>query len=351
MTKKVTTRISYRLALSAWLTTICLMLEAARLQVQVVDASSGKPLRGVEVRGWFSNDNGWKAWTVSAPVYESKAITDLHGKCLLVGRTNTGRVGFSVENPGNGYYPSPNVKLTLPSLLLGDVSGTIAPAHLEVLKLDRIGKPVPMFVKNVFLKKEQDMSEWAKGPVAYDLMVGDCLPPFGKGIFADVIFERMPRKVFGRAELRGRPDVSGKAFRDEVVMTFTGESNGLLEVQAIPNSGIKIRTVPAIVYESRYMVWQERRKDLKVLTSNDKDKLFCFRIRTCKNDHGEITEAYYGKIYGGIGILCGGEVKDYAIRGVRFKYYLNPTLNERNLEWDMKNNLCTNPGNIGQPQP
>ena len=29
-----------------------------------------------------------------------------------------------------------------------------------------------------------------------------------------------------------------------------------------------------------------------------------------------------------------------------FLYYLNPAPNDRNLEWDMKNNLCPNPGNI-----
>ena len=29
---------------------------------------------------------------------------------------------------------------------------------------------------------------------------------------------------------------------------------------------------------------------------------------------------------------------------------LNPTPLDRNLEWDMKNNLCPNPGNVG-PQP
>ena len=30
--------------------------------------------------------------------------------------------------------------------------------------------------------------------------------------------------------------------------------------------------------------------------------------------------------------------------GVGFLYYLSPTPDDRNLEWDMKNNLCPNPG-------
>ena len=32
--------------------------------------------------------------------------------------------------------------------------------------------------------------------------------------------------------------------------------------------------------------------------------------------------------------------------GVTFLYYLNPTPNDRNLEWDRKNNLCDKPGNL-----
>ena len=42
---------------------------------------------------------------------------------------------------------------------------------------------------------------------------------------------------------------------------------------------------------------------------------------------------------------------DVGLRSVEFLYYLNPTPLDRNLEWDMKNNLCPNPGKIGAPQP
>ena len=36
---------------------------------------------------------------------------------------------------------------------------------------------------------------------------------------------------------------------------------------------------------------------------------------------------------------------------VKFLYYFNLESLDRNLEWDMKNNLCPTPGNIGQPKP
>lgn len=49
------------------------------------------------------------------------------------------------------------------------------------------------------------------------------------------------------------------------------------------------------------------------------------------------------KIYGDFNI------KD--VEGVEFLYYLNPTPNDRNLEWDMKNNLCPTQERIHNPQP
>ena len=36
---------------------------------------------------------------------------------------------------------------------------------------------------------------------------------------------------------------------------------------------------------------------------------------------------------------------------ISFMYYLNPTPLDRNLEWDMKNNLCPNPGSLSAPMP
>ena len=47
---------------------------AVQYHVKVVDSSTGEPLSGIRVEGWFSNDNGWKAWTEAAPVYHDTGI-------------------------------------------------------------------------------------------------------------------------------------------------------------------------------------------------------------------------------------------------------------------------------------
>ena len=56
----------------------------------------------------------------------------------------------------------------------------------------------------------------------------------------------------------------------------------------------------------------------------------------------------YGKIYGDFEFE--GDDKKGLI-GVKFLYYLNPTSLARNLEWDMKHNHCSSPGNVGAFQP
>jgi hypothetical protein len=54
------------------------------------------------------------------------------------------------------------------------------------------------------------------------------------------------------------------------------------------------------------------------------DRIYYFRVRTKVDDRGNIVSAHYGKIYG-----------DF----MQFAYYYNPTPNDRNIEFDPKQNL------------
>ena len=65
-------------------------------------------------------------------------------------------------------------------------------------------------------------------------------------------------------------------------------------------------------------------------------------------DKGELVEAYYGKIYGDFEFE--GDDKKGLV-GVKFLYYLNPKSLDRNLEWDMKTNLCPTAGKHESQQP
>ena len=58
-----------------------------------------------------------------------------------------------------------------------------------------------------------------------------------------------------------------------------------------------------------------------------------------------MISAIYGKIYGDFNFE-GFDKK--GLTGISFLYYLNPKPLDRNLEWDMKTNLCPNPGSISK---
>ena len=51
---------------------------------------------------------------------------------------------------------------------------------------------------------------------------------------------------------------------------------------------------------------------------------YYIRVRTVLDDDGNIVRAHYGKIYG-----------DF----MKWTHYLNPTPNDRNVEFDVKKNL------------
>lgn len=68
------------------------------------------------------------------------------------------------------------------------------------------------------------------------------------------------------------------------------------------------------------------------------EKNYFFRVRTVLNKDGSVKSALYGKINGQISIQGAG--RDTA--SLAFLYYLNPTPNDRNLEFDMQKNLFKN---------
>jgi hypothetical protein len=67
----------------------------------------------------------------------------------------------------------------------------------------------------------------------------------------------------------------------------------------------------------------------------DARRNYYLRIRSKRDEDGNVILGYYGKIY--------GEFPEVT-------YYLNPTPNDRNVEFDMKNNLLRNLKNEERPR-
>ena len=68
-------------------------------------------------------------------------------------------------------------------------------------------------------------------------------------------------------------------------------------------------------------------------TNWDLNRNYFFRVHTVLDENGNIKSVLYGKIYG-----------DF----LKFSYYLNPTPNDRSVEFDPKQNILKNLGEFEQ---
>lgn len=176
------------------------------------------------------------------------------------------------------------------------------PAFTIILKT--IGKPIPMYAKSI---TSIEFPVFNKA-IGYDLMAGDWIAPYGKGVNTDFIFSENHVDA-----------ASGYTF----VVSFPNNGDGiqefnapaLLQDAAAGQSDLRsLHEAPASGYQSQFV--QTR--------GPDPNRNFYFRVRTVLDTDGNVKSALYGKIYG-----------DF----MQFRYYLNPTLNDRNVEFDTKRNL------------
>lgn len=326
----------------------CASFNKAYLTVYVVDPENNTPLGGANVIANFVDDIGWRAWTEPPNPDIAKGVTDFEGLCRLEGRTNCGKSSCWIDKAPTGYYEpayGENVKYANRSLL-----GTWQPDDIVVtLAVQRVEHPIPLYVQRAILDGGRNSVGGFDGTnsvLRFDFVVGDWLPPEGKGEYADMTVT---------TEYKLRDIVKDGKYRIQVFydflsrIEFSGPGNGLVEKSTSgQNCGIRIRTASEDGYvPSKAIRFGRRRKITSTVgvypqyyEDSDSDMNYCFRIRSRYDEAGTLVEAYYGKIYGDFrfkGTDKGG------FTGMNFLYYLNPTPNDRNLEWDMKNNLCDKP--------
>lgn len=278
----------------------CVFADTAKLGILVVDEVTGLPIEGAKVRGGFKvMARGWDAVKGSPLPNECFRFTDKDGRCNVEGETNCGKAGAAVVEVPEGYY-SPAYGGGY-DFKRKDIFGVWQPDDLVVtVRLQRVEHPIPLFVKKVgdyvTCESQEDLFSPADGVLRFDLMKGEWLPPIGNGEIADVEFKRLPHEDFG--EFVGLSGFSGRSFRDSMSVKFLGDDNGMVEMSYPATARLKIRTAPETGYKQDYLCWAGRNKQLRREESYDEKRCFCFRIRTRKNEKGEIVSAHYSKIDG-----------------------------------------------------
>ena len=315
------------------------------IMVNVVDSMTGAPIPNMKVHGGFRNSS--PGWGIASKDNSDEKVTGDDGMCRLSGSTEAGHSCCIVRN-NDGYYDSGWYSFDYDERSFFSLGRWMPDNVVVTARLDRIVNPVPLYVgRSRSLRNMRDALDDG-AVVAYDLLKNDWLPPWGNGDFGDMSFA-CKKTVLGEEPHRYPSGIhTNQFYRCDVRVTFPGKGNGMIESMPSKLAGIKLRVAPETGYYAERICWRGRMNRTEYKDNFDEDRCYYIRIRTEFDESGNVRKAIYGKIYGDFKL----EDKKNGIKDVSFLYYLNPTPNDRNLEWDRKNNLCPKPGDIGgDPRP
>ncbi len=262
--------------------------------------------------------------------------TDAAGTAQVTGRTE---FGVSVVVRKDGYYesrfgPLAPYTVTNRQQVFADQAVTIG--------LRPIRNPIPMYARFRYETRLPVVDT----PVGFDLMEGAWVAPHGKGRTADMLF-----RIAGFWK-------SPNDYNSTLTLTFPNAGDGLVPFEGHPTSRfISPYEAPLTGYQPQ-KVW---RRSSRVLpgprpgplspTTERVDEAspranYVFRVRTIRNPDGTIRSALYGKLYGDPEFLG---PDDAGKNHIVLTYYLNPTPNDRNLEFDPQRNLATGLNSFERP--
>jgi hypothetical protein len=185
-----------------------------------------------------------------------------------------------------------------------------------------IKNPIPMYER--FVASQVPVNDQ---PCGYDLFKGDWVAPWGEGEVADFIFT-------SHCEYTDR-------FTNKTTckLTFSNPLDGIQEVmlpEVGKHSSFKWHyEVPDGSFIHEYSMYSVCNYNQREKTHWKGNTSCYFRIRS-KSDGKTITQAYYGKIVESIGV---GQLDNSGNCAFAFRYLLNPTSLDRNMEDDEKKKI------------
>ncbi|MDR1816983.1 MAG: hypothetical protein LBR07_02150 [Puniceicoccales bacterium] len=202
--------------------------------------------------------------------------------------------------------------------------------------------PIPMYHKWVETKIPRVNEQFG-----FDLSIGDWVAPAGNGKTADILFKMLEILPMTQKKDKWGHMRSSYDFRFEV--TFPNKGDGIQQFIERDIASTETLTMPRFAPTEKYSEKLELREyiDEKGYRRDmmREDMNYFIRVRTVLDKDGKVKSALYGKIPGGI------EFRPYG--DVRFRYYLNPTPNDTNMEYDQKRNLIPpdKPANRAKTRP
>lgn len=290
---------------------------AAKLTLHVTDMV-GNPISGASAGIGFRLTDPKGPGTIRGK--PSRGITDSNGK--FTGSGDTSRY-VSYGAVKDGYYHSRYRfrKFTEITGFIGFQKWQPWNPIVDVV-LKEIKNPIPLYAKKTDSMDIPLLDRY----VGYDLKKGDWVSPYGKGLVSDFLFKL-------EKDFQGRRDYSAT-----LSLRFSNPGDGIVSVYQKPLEGSDLKLpheAPNSGYQNRLdqSLYSKSNEVLKPFYRDDQN--YFFRVRSQVDEQGNVIEALYGKIHGNI------EYWDFheETGTVKFTHYLNPSLNDRNLEFDPKKNL------------
>ncbi len=245
------------------------------------------------------------------PKYNGKfsGQTDTNGIYAAKHDDRSDSLGFSVQK--SGYYS------THSTYRLGDPEQYVDRRNISLtLTLKKIGQPIAMHAKRQEMKIQKEDEA-----IGFDLKAGDWVTPNGKGNHEDLYFTAH-RKIYGEHE-----------YDCNLTVTFPNKGDGLAVASTEPDGGSEFKTSRTAALDG-----YQPKLSLQFSNTNQPPAVFGYfiRVRTVLDDNGKVKSALYGKIPGNFRFFAGTKAPK---AGMAFTYYLNPTANDRNVEFDLGRNL------------
>lgn len=310
-----------------------------RLNVEVKDPESN-PVSGVKViTGKIVLAQGGAGLLANPVTIESDA-TDSSGKIELAYKSLPEPSG-KASIYGDGYYTS--------SYAFGWKSpeGSGGPARVGNIEavLKPVKKPIPMKTRRDLRIRTPEFGV----SYGFDLEMGESLPPLGNGKNADIEFiltgtrrdVGTDKKEYLNFQMEigcPNPDDGFIEFEIEDSREFSIGSDFQSAYECPPNGYTnKITRRYENDKDGGAMIFYKIMNEIRNMSAY-------FRVRTKRNESGEIVSANYGKMYGPMEIRPALKQYDHykgtGQGGFYIQYlYFNPIPNDRNVEFDPKHNL------------
>ena len=286
----------------------------AKLTFRVTD-SLGTPVTNAEVGVsfylWSEKPSGAVGKTDTNGLFTVEGLCSVDANCSFV------KDGYYLTKYRHT-FPNPRFE---PNAVKAGKWQPWNPTTAIMLKEKR--NPIPMCVKSAGFRLPK------KGETfGFDFKAEDLVEPHGKGTQADILL-----KCWG-----DKPIPLTHAVSRFLTLSWDNGNEGVIrKVRDLQSMFHSLHEAPDNGYNQKINLCYRRTND-KVLENNEfpENEYLIFRSRVELDDEGKIVKAHYGKIFDIWFDISANNLEGAA---VRFLYYFNPNENDRNLEYDGKNNL------------